>query len=37
MKLQDIADMGFFMAWVLGVVAFLILAIFTLERFELWT
>ena len=29
-------DMGFFMAWALGVVAFLILAIFTLEKFGLW-
>lgn len=34
---DDSTDLGFFISWVLGVVAFLILAIFTLERFELWT
>lgn len=33
---DDSTDMGFFIAWALGVIAFLILAIFTLEKFGLW-
>ena len=29
-------DMAFFIAWMTGLVAFLVLAVFTLENFGLW-
>ena len=37
-SINDEGDMGmaFFIAWMIGLVAFLVLAVFTLQKFGLW-